>query len=98
MAPDGRKIAFGITDPKDGVDNIWVHDAADHQTTRLTFEQLIAQHPIWAPDGSQLLYTSNRIGHPQIFRIPATGVGEAEPFLPSDYSDVASVYSLDCAA
>jgi len=95
MAPDRRKIAFGITDPKDGVDNIWVHDAANHQTTRLTFEQLIAQHPIWAPDGSQVLYTSNRIGHPQIFRIPTTGVGEAEPFLPSDYSDVAESWSPD---
>lgn len=95
MASDGRRIAFGITDPKDGADNIWVHDTVSRQTTRLTFEKLIAQHPIWSPDASQLLYTSNRIGRPQMFRIPATGVGEGEPLLQSDYADDAESWSPD---
>jgi eukaryotic-like serine/threonine-protein kinase len=95
MSPDGRKIAFGITDPKDGADNIWVHDVASHQTTRLTFEELIAQHPVWSPDGGRLLYTSNRIGQTQTFSIPVTGVGEAELLAPSDYIDMASSWSPD---
>jgi eukaryotic-like serine/threonine-protein kinase len=95
VAPDGRKIAFGITEPKEGVDNIWVHDVATHQTTRLTFEKLIAQHPVWSPDSSQLLYTTNRLGHPQIFRISASGIGEAQNLFQSDDGDVAESWSPD---
>jgi eukaryotic-like serine/threonine-protein kinase len=95
VAPDGRKIAFGITEPKEGVDNIWVHDVATHQTTRLTFEKLIAQHPVWSPDSSQLLYATNRVGHPQIFRISVSGIGEAQNFFQSADEDVAETWSPD---
>lgn len=95
MSSDGRKVALGITDPTDGTDNIWVHDLAKHQTTRLTFEKLIAHHPRWSPDGSRLLYTSNRVGTPQIFSIAAAGVGEAEQFFSSDYSEIAESWSPD---
>jgi eukaryotic-like serine/threonine-protein kinase len=34
ISSDGRKLAVTITDPKDGADNIWVHNLASHQTTR----------------------------------------------------------------
>jgi eukaryotic-like serine/threonine-protein kinase len=95
ISSDGRKLAVTITDPKDGADNIWVHNLASHQTTRLTFEKLIAQHPRWSPDGNTLLYNSSSFGTPQVFSIPASGVGEAERLFPSDYSEVADSWSPD---
>src|SRR5262249_33459928 len=95
ISPDGRKLAVTITNPVDGADNIWVHNLASHQTTRLTFEKLIAQNPRWSPDSNTLLYNSSRFGTPQIFSIPASGVGEAERLLPSDYSEGADSWSPD---
>jgi len=95
VSPDGRKVALGIIDAKDGSDNLWLIEVASHQMTRLTFEKLIAHSPLWSPDGSQVLYTSNRIGPPQMLSIAVAGLGEAEPFLPSQYGDVAESWSPD---
>src|SRR5215469_15491122 len=95
MSPDGRKIAFSITDPGDGSNNIWVHNVNSHQTTRLTFDKFIAQFPKWSPDGSVLLYNSGVYGIPQILRIPVAGVGEAERVFPSEYSQSPESWSPD---
>jgi len=95
VSPDGRRVALGIVDPKAGIDNLWLIDVTTHQSTRLTFEKLIAHSPLWSPDGSRLIYTSNRIGPPQMFNVATAGVGEAEPFLPSQYGDVAESWSPD---
>jgi len=95
LSSDGRKVAFAITDPKDGADNIWVTDIASHQMTRLTFEKLFAHSPVWSPDGGQLLYTSNRLGTPQTFSISTGGVGEAQALLPSESSGRAESWSPD---
>ncbi len=95
VSPDGRKVALGIIDAKDGSDNLWVIDVASHQATRLSFEKLIAHSPLWSPDGSRLLYTSNRVGPPQMFSIGAAGTGEAGRFMPSDYAVDAESWSPD---
>ena len=95
MSSDGRKIAFSITDPKDGSDNIWVYDVNSHQTTKLTFEKFVAQHPRWSPDGRVLLYNSSGYGSPQISRISVAGVSEAERVFPSENSQTAESWSPD---
>jgi eukaryotic-like serine/threonine-protein kinase len=95
VARDGQKIALGIIDPVDGSNNIWVYDLASHQRTRLTFEKLLAQNPVWSADSSRIIFTSNRLGPPKLFSIPATGVGEGELLLSSDQSDVSRASSPD---
>jgi eukaryotic-like serine/threonine-protein kinase len=95
MSPDGRKVAFSITDPKEGSDNIWIHNVNSHRTTRLTFEKFVAQHPRWSPDGNFLLFNSSSYGNPQILKISAAGIGEAELVFPSEYSQTAESWSPD---
>ena len=95
IAPDGQKIAFGIADLHDGSSNIWIYDIARRQRTRLTFEALSAQLPVWSPDSSRIIFTSNRVGIPKLFSISATGIGEAVPFSPTDQSDIARSWSDD---
>jgi WD40-like Beta Propeller Repeat len=63
--------------------------------SRLTFEKLIAQNPVWAADNEHIVFTSNRLGSPKLFSVPATGVGEAELLLPSDQSDTPRACSPD---
>jgi len=95
ISPDGRNVALGMSDSENGTDNIWLYDTAQHQTTRLTFEKLIAQAPVWSPDSGTILYTSNHFGTPQILAISAAGVGEAERFVDSDQADVGESWSSD---
>jgi serine/threonine-protein kinase len=95
ISPDGRKVALGISDSENGTDNLWLYDTMQHQTTRLTFERLVAQGPVWSPDSATILYTTNHFGAPQIFSISAAGVGDAERFVDSDQSDLAESWSND---
>jgi len=83
VSPDGQKTAFVITDPQDGSLNIWLFDLRGHQKTRLTSESSVGYSPVWSPNGQEIVFTSNRLGGPKLFKIPTSGVGQAELFLPS---------------
>jgi len=95
LSPDGRKTAFVIVDPQDGTWNTWILDLNGHQKTRLTYESSSGIYPVWSPDSSQVVFATNRMGVSNIFGIPASGIGEATLFLPSDESDIPSSWSRD---
>ena len=95
VSPDGQKTAFVIVDPQDGTWNTWILDLKGHQKTRLTYESAVGYYPVWSPDGNQIVFATNRMGVAKIFGIPASGVGEATLFLPSDESDIPSSWSRD---
>ena len=54
ISPDASKMAFSF----DG--DIWVLDLKTNQTKRLTIHQAYESNPIWNPNSSQLVFTSNR--------------------------------------
>ena len=95
VSPDGHKTAFVIIDPQDGSWNTWILDLRGHQKTRLTFESSVGYYPVWSPDGNEIVFCTNRLGVSKIFNIPASGVGQAKLFLPSDYADVPTAWSRD---
>ena len=95
VSPDGQRTAFVIIDPQDGSWNTWILDLRGHQKTRLTFESLVGYYPTWSPDGNEIIFSTNRLGVAKIFSIPASGVGQAKLFLPSDDSDIPSSWSRD---
>jgi eukaryotic-like serine/threonine-protein kinase len=95
IAPDGQKVAFALTDPQEGSQNIWIYDLVRNLRTRLTFEPASAQGPVWSPDGKQIVFTSNRTGALHLYAISVTGVGQPELFMPSDQFDYATSWSLD---
>ena len=33
------------------------------------------EHPAWSPDGSRIVFSSNRTGHPELFMVKANGLG-----------------------
>jgi serine/threonine protein kinase/Tol biopolymer transport system component len=81
VSPDGQKAALVIFDPQDGSANTWILDLKGHQKTRLTFESSAGTFPVWSPKGNEILFSTNRLGVTSIYRIPASGVGEAKLFL-----------------
>jgi serine/threonine protein kinase len=95
VAPDGQKTAFVITDPQDGSWNTWILDLRGHQKSRLTFESSVGYYPVWSPNGNEIIFGTNRLGVAKIFSIPASGLGQARLFLPSDDSDIPSSWSRD---
>ncbi|MGH8497087.1 MAG: Tol-Pal system beta propeller repeat protein TolB [Gammaproteobacteria bacterium] len=76
FSPDGRMLAMTLSDA-DGNLDIWVMDIASRELRRLTDSDAIDTEPSWTPDGDNLVFTSDRSGGPQIYRVSARG-GRAE--------------------
>ncbi|MCS5636482.1 MAG: hypothetical protein NZ990_08180 [Myxococcota bacterium] len=80
-SPDGAKIAFTSTRADEASDNfdIWVIDVPPSgeasNPVRLTDHEGIDDSPAWSGDGQHILFSSNRQGHYEIYRIGVDGEG-----------------------
>jgi TolB protein len=79
-SPDGTKIAFTSTrdDPNPGSCNtcnseIYVMDANGANQTRLTNDPAVDGSPAWSPDGTKVVFDSNRTGNGDIYSMNADG-------------------------
>jgi eukaryotic-like serine/threonine-protein kinase len=89
VAPDGRRVAATL-----GSDNpdVWVVDGARGVSTRLTFGPAPSFNPIWSPDGTRIVFTSDRVTPSGIYMKRASGVGadsllfQRENCLPTGWS------------
>jgi DNA-binding winged helix-turn-helix (wHTH) protein/Tol biopolymer transport system component len=79
LAPDGRRIAASRVDATTGTSDIWIIEGADGSERRLTFDPGWETVPLWSRDGSEVLFTSDRLGRRQIFRKPADGGSADQP-------------------
>jgi TolB protein len=66
--PDGKRLAIALS--KDGVSQI---DADGNGLSRLTNSNAIDTEPSFSPDGKYILFTSDRGGSPQVYRMSASG-------------------------
>src|SRR6185295_12944000 len=78
LSPDERRIAVSTTAGSPANRDIWLIDLARADTTsRLTFDPGVEADPIWSPDGSQILFNSNRDGpYNSAFRRSSDGGGQ----------------------
>ena len=81
LSPDGRKLAVEIDDPHVHANSdIWIYDLARNSKTRLTFSKENEHNrlPVWSPDGSQIVFSSDREGHAQQIYQKAVNGTESE--------------------
>lgn len=71
-APDGRRFAFVLGDAQ-GRSDIALYDLKTLKVRKLTFNEGINTEPSWNPSGTQIAFTSNRGGGPQIFLMEDDG-------------------------
>ena len=63
-----RKQSFTLA-----AEDIWLLDIAKDTSTRFTFGPGSALGPVWSPDGSEVVFASNRDGVYNLYRKPANG-------------------------
>ena len=79
LSPDGKQVAFNITDTRDGSTNIWLYDLARGIPTPFTSGRWHrGGGSVWSPDGSRIAFASDREGTFSVYQRMASGAGQEE--------------------
>jgi Tol biopolymer transport system component len=82
VSPDGKRV---VIDRAEGSGrDVWLMDLGRGTSTRLTFHPGSDWMPSWSPDGTRVLFVSDRNGIPDIFQKNANGVGDDALVLKTD--------------
>jgi serine/threonine protein kinase len=95
LSPDEKLLAVGRLDIQAGSADIWLIDLARNVPSRFTFDPATENNPVWSPDQSRLLFSSNRSGVANVYQRVATGTGSDEALFKSAESIVPLDWSLD---
>jgi eukaryotic-like serine/threonine-protein kinase len=91
VAPDGRRVA--VTRMVQGNQNIWLLDGA--RMSRLTFGGALDLYPTWSPDGTRIVFRSNRTGGGDLYQKLINGAGREELLPTIDSNKAPSSWSAD---
>ena len=81
LSPDGTRVAYRKESPNRTDADIWLLDVARGVSTRFTFGPRFAFSAVWSPDGSEIVFASNRDGAYNLYRKPANGARDEELLL-----------------
>ena len=94
LSPDEKRLAIVRADLSKGTD-IWLVDVARGTNSRFTFDPAIEGNPMWSPDGSRIVFSSNRAGVYDLYGKPSNGAGNEELLLKSNDSKYVTDWSSD---
>jgi len=96
LSPDGKRLAFERMDSRNtATRNIWLYEFARGVTTRFTFDSSWDLHPVWSPDGSRIVFGSNRSGVFDLYQKTSNLAGEDELLFKSGQFKAPSSWSPD---
>jgi hypothetical protein len=95
ISPDGKRIAFDVFDCESRNRDIWLYDIARGLKTRFTTDPAVDQFPVWSPDGSRIAFSSDRMGHIDLFQKAISGAGVEEVLFESPEAKVPYDWSSD---
>jgi TolB protein len=78
FSPDGRQIVFHGSAEGASAPDLFVINVDGSNLRRLTTHPDSDTTPTWSPSGTQIAFTSDRTGRPQIYLMNADGTGGAQ--------------------
>jgi serine/threonine protein kinase len=93
LSPDGKHVAVRRT--VNGNPDVWLIDAARGVPTRFTSDPALDGWSVWSPDGSRVVFQSNRKGVFNLYWKLSTGAGTDELLLESDQAKTPTDWSAD---
>jgi Tol biopolymer transport system component len=95
LSRSGDRLAIHLTDPRAGTADIWVRDLTRGVSSRFTFGAGDEIAPVWSPDGTRIVFASDKDGNFDLFEKAASGSGEERPLVLDDAYKFATALSRD---
>jgi serine/threonine protein kinase len=96
FSPDGKSIAIQMQNSANPVgSDIWIFDTARSVATRFTSDPVSHRAPLWSPDGSRIVFGSTRKGKVDLYQKLASGIGDEEVLLETDFDKYPLSWSPD---
>ena len=94
LSPDEKQIAVDDLDSQ-GNRDIWLIELSRGNPSRFTFDPSIDAFPVWSPDGSSIVFVSNRGGVFNLYQKPTSGASNEELLLKTDSGGFPMDWSAD---
>ena len=90
LSPDGNSAAAGLLDADGRESDVWLYDLTRGTTSRLTFDPQGDGTPLWSPDGTRIVFGSNRSGTGvvDLYEKAASGAGDEQVLLKSAFGKI----------
>ncbi|MCI0602010.1 protein kinase [bacterium] len=95
LSPDGKRVAVWIQDSKIGAADIYLIETARGVVSRFTFDDADDNVPTWSPDGTRIVFSSNKEGQEDLYQKLASGAGEKELLFKSNVAKWVDDWSPD---
>jgi len=95
LSPDGKRALVSVFDRDAHNGRLWIYDLARNLRSRFTFDPANEADGIWSPDGSQIVFSSTRKGHDDLYRKLVSGAGAEELLYADGQSKVPTSWSPD---
>jgi Tol biopolymer transport system component len=95
LSPDEKQVVVDRVEGATSNYDIWLTELARGVSSRFTFDPTSDFQPVWSPDGSRIVFTSNRAGTFNLYQKIASGAGTDELLLKSANSKFPNDWSLD---
>jgi serine/threonine protein kinase len=93
ISPDGKRVAYSVGGSSSR--DLWLLELGKDLPSRFTFGPANNWLPIWSPDGSRIVFASNRDGPIDLYQKSANGAGGEEVLLKSTEDKLPTDWSSD---
>jgi serine/threonine protein kinase/Tol biopolymer transport system component len=88
LSPDGTRLAVEVIDQTGHSEDVWLVELARGVMSRFTFDPANDVYPVWSPDGTRIMFASDRAGGVfNMYQKQSNGAGDDELVFKSSDGD-----------